>query len=181
MKLRFARSEDAAAIADLYAPFVRETAISLEERGPTIEEMAARIESGGALHPWLVAEDDGAVVGYASSSRFRPRPGYRFTVETSVYVAPEHQRGGIGRALYSALLDLLVAQGFTQAIAAITLPNAASVALHEAMGFERCGVYGHVGWKLGRWWDVGLFQRTLAHAQTRPEEPRPFAEFPLRG
>lgn len=177
MKPRLARPGDGAAIAALYAPFVRETAVSLEDEAPSAAEMTARIESGGALHPWLVTEENGELLGFASASRFRPRPGYRFTVETSVYVAPGRQGQGIGRALYSPLLDLLVRQGFTQAIAAITLPNDASVRLHEAFGFARCGVYRQVGWKLGRWWDVALFQRALAPAQTPPQEPRPFAEF----
>ena len=176
MRLRVARPEDGAAIANLYAPYVGGSAVSLEDRPPDADEMAARIAACGALHPWLVAEDGEALLGYASASRFRPRLGYRFTVETSVYVAGARQGSGIGRALYDALLETLVAQGFTQAIAAITLPNAASVALHEAVGFARCGVYGHVGWKLGRWWDVGLWQRPLARAEVPPEDVRPFAE-----
>lgn len=177
MIVRRARSGDAAAIARLYAPFVAETAISLEDEAPGVDEIAARMAGGGALHPWLVAEADGALLGYASASRFRPRLGYRFTVETSVYVDPARQRRGAGGALYGTLIELLIRQGFTQAIAAITLPNPASVALHEAFSFERCGVYSGVGWKLGRWWDVGLFQRPLAPAHDPPREPVPFADF----
>lgn len=175
MRLRVARPEDGVAIASLYAAYVEGSAISLEERAPGADEMAARIAAGGALYPWLVAEESGAAAGFASAGRFRPRPGYRFTVETSLYVAAERHGGGIGHTLYDSLLGLLVAQGFTQAIAAISLPNAASVKLHEAFGFARCGVYRQVGWKLGRWWDVGLWQRPLARAETPPEEPRPFA------
>lgn len=177
VRLRLARREDGAGIARLYAPFVEGSAVSLEDRPPDAEEMAARIAAGGALHPWLVAEEGEAIIGYASASRFRPRLGYRFTVETSVYVAAERHGQRIGTALYEALFDTLVAQGFTQAIAAITLPNAASIAIHERFGFERCGVYGHVGWKLGRWWDVGLWQRPLARAETPPGEPRPFEAY----
>jgi L-amino acid N-acyltransferase YncA len=176
VSIRPARPEDGSGIAALYAPYVEASAISLEDRAPTGEEMAARIAAGGSLHPWLVAEAEEGVVGFASASQFRPRLGYRFTVETSVYVAAERHGNGIGRALYEALFDLLVAQGFTQAIAAITLPNEASVKLHEAFGFERCGVYRQVGWKLGRWWDVGLWQRALAPVVTPPAEVRPFEQ-----
>lgn len=175
MRIRAARFEDAAAIAAIYEPYVSASAISLEDEPPGPGGMAERMAAGGALYPWLVAEEDGAVAGYASSSRFRPRPGYRFTVETSVYLAHGCQGRGTGRALYGRLIETLVAQGFTQAIAAITLPNAASVRLHETCGFERCGVYSQVGWKLGRWWDVGLWQRPLAPVSTPPSEPMPLS------
>jgi L-amino acid N-acyltransferase YncA len=175
--IRFAAPGDAAAVAAIYAPYVEGQAVSLETEAPDALAMAARIAAGGALHPWLVAcGEDGAVAGYAAASGFRPRPGYRFTVETSVYVAMERQGMGIGRTLLDRLIALLERQGFTQAIAAITLPNLASARLHEALGFERCGVYGRVAWKLGRWWDVGLWQRALAPAQDPPPEPRPYAE-----
>lgn len=176
MRIRLATGEDADAIATVYAPFVTDSAISLEEEAPTAAEMRTRIAAGGTLHPWLAAEVGGRVAGYASASRFRPRHGYRFTVETSVYVAPGAHGVGIGRGLYTALIDLLVKQGFTQAIAAITLPNAASIRLHEAMGFVGCGTYRQVGWKLGHCWDVGLWQRALADAGDPPREPIPYAQ-----
>jgi phosphinothricin acetyltransferase len=174
MTIRFAQPGDAAAIASLYAPFVEGSAVSLEDSAPTVEEMAARIAGGGDLYPWLVAEDEGGIAGFASASRFRPRQGYRFTVETSVYVAPDRQGAGLGRQLYTSLIDLLVRQGFTQAIAALTWPNEPSAALHRAMGFQRCGTYGQVGWKLDSWWDVSLWQRKLAPQQTPPPEPIPY-------
>lgn len=176
MNIRFAAPLDAAAIAALYAPFVEGSAVSLEDSAPSAEEMAARIAGGDGLYPWLVAEDERGLAGYASASRFRPRQGYRFTVETSVYVASDRQRGGLGRRLYAMLIDLLTRQGFTQAIAALSAPNEASAALHRAMGFKKCGTYGQVGWKLGQWWDVALWQRPLAPQKTPPEEPRPFRE-----
>jgi len=180
MTIRFAAPEDAAAIAALYAPYVEGSAVSMEDSAPTVEEMAARIAGGGGLYPWLVAEEDGRIVGFASASRFRPRQGYRFTVETSVYVAPERQRAGLGREIYTLLIDLLVRQGFTQAIAALTEPNPGSAGLHRAMGFKKCGTYGQVGWKLGCWWDIGLWQRGLAPQRTPPAEPVPFREAGLR-
>jgi phosphinothricin acetyltransferase len=105
------------------------------------------------------------------------REGYRFSVETTVYVAGGAHRRGIGGALYARLLPLLEAQGFTQAIAAITLPNEGSVRLHEANGFREAGVYRQVGWKLGEWRSVGLWQRQLASLSAMPDEPRPFSQF----
>lgn len=175
MIIRAAQAGDAAAVAAIYAPFVEGSAVSLEERAPTGAEMTERIAAGGALYPWLVAVEGERVVGYASATRFRPRRGYRFTVETSVYVARDAQRRGVARALYVRLFDLLTRQGFTQAVAAITLPNEVSVRLHEAFGFERAGVYRRVGRKLGQWWDVGLWQRSLAEAAEPPAEPLPYA------
>ncbi len=148
--------------------------VSLEEVPPTPETMRARMAALGDLYPWLVAEADGAVLGYAYASRFRERSAYRWAVETTVYVADGAQGRGVGRALYEALLTNLRAQGFTQAIAAISLPNDASVRLHEAVGFMTAGTYRQVGWKQGRWIDVGLWQIALAEAGPPVGEPRPY-------
>lgn len=171
MRLRAATAGDAAALSDIYAPFVAGTAISFEVDPPDAAEMRRRIESGGGLYPWLLAEAEGAVLGYACASPFRPRAAYRFAVETTVYCRPETKRRGAGTALYRTLIDGLAAQGFTQAIGAITLPNPASVALHEKLGFRHAGTYSQVGWKLGRWHDVGLWQRPLAEPSEPPREP----------
>lgn len=174
MKLRAATPDDAAAIADIYAPFVRASAVSFETEPPGTEAMRARIAAGGALYPWIAGEaEDGALLGYAYAARFRDRPAYRFTVETSVYLRAGAAGRGLGRRLYEPLLATLEAQGFTQAIAAITLPNPASVSFHERFGFTPAGTYRQVGWKLGEWHDVGLWQKSLASAGTLPEEPRP--------
>ncbi|MGQ0590523.1 MAG: arsinothricin resistance N-acetyltransferase ArsN1 family B [Sphingosinicella sp.] len=177
MKIRLATAADAAAIAEIYAPYVTGSTVSFEAEPPGAAEMAARIASGGALYPWLVWEEaDGAIAGYASASAFRARHAYRFAVETSVYVTHGSHGRGIGRRLYETLLPLLEAQGFTQAIAAVTLPNEASIALHERLGFTRAGTYERVGYKLGQWLSVGLWQRPLALPGDDPPEPRPFAE-----
>jgi phosphinothricin acetyltransferase len=173
MRLRAATPEDAAAIADIYAAFVRDSAVSFETEPPGQAAMRARIESGGGLYPWIVGEAGGELVGYAYAARFRERPAYRLAVETSVYLRAGAAGSGLGRELYEPLLAMLEDQGFTQAIAAITLPNQASVRLHERLGFERAGTYRQVGWKLGAWHDVGLWQRPLAAARTPPVEPRP--------
>jgi L-amino acid N-acyltransferase YncA len=174
MRIRAATPEDAAAISRIYAPYVEGSQVSFELEAPGAAEMRARMEAGGALYPWLVAVDEAdEIAGYAYSCAFRPRPAYRFAVETSIYLAAAAQGRGLGPKLYAPLLDLLEAQGFAQAIAAITLPNAASVGLHERLGFRRAGAYERVGYKLGKWWDVGLWQRALAAAADPPAEPGP--------
>jgi L-amino acid N-acyltransferase YncA len=178
MRLRAATPDDSAAIAGIYAPFVTGSAVSFETEPPDEAAMRTRMESGGGLYPWLVAEESGALLGYAYAARFRDRAAYRFTVETSVYLRPDASGRGLGRRLYEPLLAILEGQGFTQAIAAITLPNEASVRLHERLGFERAGTYRQVGWKFGAWHDVGLWQKGLAAAGTPPAEPiaRSFAD-----
>jgi L-amino acid N-acyltransferase YncA len=174
MRLRPATPADAAAIAEIYAPFVTGSAVSFETEAPDADAMRTRIQAGGGLYPWIAAEaGDGTLLGYAYAARFRERPAYRFTVETSVYLRSGEAGRGLGRQLYSPLLAILEAQGFTQAIAAITLPNPASVALHERLGFASAGSYRGVGWKLGAWHDVGLWQRALAQAAEPPAEPAP--------
>jgi L-amino acid N-acyltransferase YncA len=177
VRLRLASAEDAAAIASIYAPYVTDSAVSFETDPPGEAEVRARIEAAGPLYPWLVACDGDRLLGYAYAGAFRARRAYRFTVETTVYLHPSAQGRGVGRALSSAMLPVLEAQGFTQAIAAITLPNDASVGLHEKLGFARAGTYREVGYKLGRWRSVGLWQRPLAPLADTPEEPRPFADY----
>lgn len=127
------------------------------------------------LHPWLVAEADGRVLGYSSSSPYHRRPAYRWTVETSVYLCADAQGRGFGKSLLSSLIDLLTRQGYVTAIGAIALPNPASIALHQRLGFAAAGVYREVGFKLGEWTDVSLWQRDLAPRAHPPGEPLPFA------
>jgi phosphinothricin acetyltransferase len=163
MLIRNADSErDAATCAAIYAPYVLDTAISLEEVAPTPAELSARIDRTSRTHPWLVAEDGGEVIGYAYGSQHRERACYRWAADVAVYVDPRHQRHGAGRTLYEAVLRLLARQGYQTACAGITLPNEASVGLHEACGFRHVGVYRRIGFKLGAWWDVGWWQRGLA-------------------
>jgi L-amino acid N-acyltransferase YncA len=174
--LRVATPADAAAIAAIYASYVEGSSISFETVAPGAAQMEERIQAGGDLYPWLIAEEDGETLGYAYASAFRARPAYRYTVETSVYLASSAHGRGLGRQLYGKLIQLLEVQGFAQAIGAITLPNAASVRLHESLGFAPAGVYRQVGYKMGEWWDVGLWQRALAPATNPPRDPIPFAE-----
>lgn len=171
--IRPATTADAAAIAAIYAPIVETTVISFETTAPTPEEMARRIEAIVATHPWLVfedAEDAEGVAGYAYASPHAPRDAYRWSVNVSVYNAERARRRGVGRALYGALFEILRRQGFHMAFAGITLPNEASVGLHEAMGFRPLGVYREVGFKLGAWRDVGYWSLELQPLGA-PEEP----------
>lgn len=173
--LRPATSDDAAACAALYAPFVRDTAISFEIEPPTPGEMERRIRAARD-HPWLLCRAGETLLGYAYASPHRARPAYRWSVDVSVYGNPEHRRRGVGGALYGALLEILALQGFQRAFAGITLPNPASVALHESCGFTPLGVYRRVGFKRGAWQDVGWWERDLHAASDAPAEPRSFAE-----
>ena len=177
VRVRAASPDDAAAIAAIYAPYVTASVISFETEAPDEVEIARRIAEGGDLYPWFVACDPetGEVTGYAYACAFRARPAYRFSVETTVYVADGAQRRGIGTLLYATLLPVLEGQGYAQAIAAITLPNEASVRLHERLGFHQVGTYERVGFKFREWRSVGLWQRGLCPLSTRPEEPKPFS------
>lgn len=175
--LRAARPEDAAQIAALYAPFVAGGIISFENTPPDTDAMGLRMAASDGLYPWIVAtfEDvPDTLVGYAYAGAFRDRPAYRYVVETSVYVSDAAQRSGVGRLLYEALIDTLQTQGFTQAIGAIALPNEASIALHESVGFRRAGVYRQVGFKHGQWIDVGFWQCELNRPEVPPQEPEAF-------
>jgi phosphinothricin acetyltransferase len=160
-RIRSATGDDAAACAAIYAPHVTDTWVSFETEPPTPEEVARRIADYGASHGWLVAEVDGALAGYAYGSPHRARAAYSSSCDVAVYVDPAQARQGIGRALYTALLPMLAARGYHAAFAGIALPNAASIGLHEAMGFAPVGIYREVGWKLGGWRDVGWWQRLL--------------------
>jgi phosphinothricin acetyltransferase len=165
---------DAAACAEIYGPYVRDTAVSFEEAVPSVEEFEGRIRTTMATYPWLVMEVDGRVVGYAYATQHRPRAAYRWTAEVTVYVDGRHHRAGVGRRLYTELLGRLRRQGFRLAVAGITLPNPGSVGLHEAMGFEPTGVYKRIGWKAGAWHDVGWWQLDLQPGVTAaPAEPLP--------
>lgn len=178
--IRAATPDDAAAIAAIYAPFVLSGTVSFENEAPDTRQMRARMTASDGYYPWLVATngdpEGGGVLGYAYAGQFKDRPAYRFVVETSIYLSGSVQGQGVGRLLYDALIDTLRTQGFTQAIGVIALPNDASISLHESVGFRRGGVYREVGYKQGRWIDVGFWQCDLNESVVPPIEPRPFSE-----
>lgn len=159
---------DAAACAEIYAPSVESTPISFETVAPDAAEFASRITRFSATHQFLVAEEGGEVLGYAYACRWKERTAYDWSVETSVYVGAAHQGKGVGRALLQELIGRLRAQGYRMAVAGITLPNPASITLHERLGFERTGIMRDIGWKLDGWRDVGYWQLWLAPGDDGP-------------
>jgi L-amino acid N-acyltransferase YncA len=169
--IRLATPHDAAGVQAIYAPVVRETAISFELEPPTVEDMQQRIGEVVERMPWLVCEHRGQVLGYAYAGPHRVRAAYQWSVDVSVYIDAQARRSGVGRGLYRSLFAVLVMQGFYHAYAGITLPNPASVGLHESLGFEPVGVYRTVGYKMGAWHDVGWWQLALQARVTPPSPP----------
>jgi L-amino acid N-acyltransferase YncA len=169
--IRLATPRDAPGVQAIYAPVVRETATSFELEPPTVEDMRQRIAGVVERMPWLVCERRGEILGYAYASPHRVRAAYQWSVDVSVYIHAQVRRSGVGLGLYRSLFALLVLQGFYQAHAGITLPNPASVGLHESLGFQPVGVYRAVGYKLGAWHDVGWWQLTLQARVPAPEPP----------
>jgi phosphinothricin acetyltransferase len=174
--IRLATLDDSPAIADIYRPAVVERPSSFELIPPDAGEMARRIEANLQVAPWLVYEFAGEVIGYANGGIHRQRPAYRWTIETSIYIDPAAHGQGIGRKLYTALLTALGYQGFRTAVAGVTLPNDASVALHRKMGYTPVGVFHHIGHKFGGWRDVAWFELPLAAYEETPAEPRSMEE-----
>lgn len=170
MSVRPVSVADAGRIAAIYAPVVIGTAVSFEIDPPGPDEMARRIGKVTSGYPWLVAEADGDVIGYAFAGQYRQRPAYRWAIETTIYIDEAHRGKGLGKTLYSALLDEAVGWGFATAFAGIAQPNQASEALHAAVGFEPVGVFRRAGFKLGEWRDVAWWQRPLS-SLTPPRTP----------
>jgi L-amino acid N-acyltransferase YncA len=160
-RIRLATPDDAASMLAIYAPIVVETAISFELEPPTPAAMRERIATTLERFPWLVCEERGEVLAYVYATRHRDRLAYQWSVDVSAYVHPAARRRGLAAALYTSLFALLRLQGFYKAYAGITLPNDPSVAFHESLGFRPLGIYQDVGYKLGRWRDVGWWQHTL--------------------
>jgi phosphinothricin acetyltransferase len=176
MRVRFVRSGDAEAIAAIYAPIVRDTAISFESAPPDADEIRRRIAALGTAWPWIVIagdDDDDRISGYAYAGAFRNRHAYRFGAEVTVYVAEEARGRGCGARLYAALTALLRAQGFRRAYAGISLPNDASVRLHEACGFTHAGTVHAAGYKFERWHDVAFYEAPLAPLDRPDRDPLP--------
>lgn len=176
-RLRLATPGDAEAVAAIYAPYVAGSAISFELEAPRPEEVSGRIAEILARTPWIVAEVDGAVRAYAYAGRFRERPAYEWTAESTVYVDGSLHRSGLGRACMEALLRVLRLQGFRFVVAGVTLPNAGSEGLHRALGFQPIGTFDGVGFKSGRWWGVSFFGLELFPA-VDGAEPAPIRPLP---
>jgi phosphinothricin acetyltransferase len=168
-RIRLATEADADQVLAIYGPFCY-TPVSFEVEAPSLEEMRRRLAAVAERFPWLVCVEDGRVLGYAYASSHRARTAYQWSVEVSAYVADGMRGRGIGKELYTRLFQILVLQGFVNAYAGITLPNPASVRLHESVGFSALGVYHGIGFKYGTWHDVGWWEKTLC---ARPANPNP--------
>ncbi|MDO4269619.1 MAG: GNAT family N-acetyltransferase [Eubacteriales bacterium] len=172
--IRLASAADAPRLLAVYAPYIEHTAVTFEYDVPGVDEFAARVTETAAAYPYLLCEREGEVLGYAYAHRHMARAAYGWNVETSVYLAPDVQRQGIGTALYRALTALLERQNVKNLYACVTLPNKASERLHEKMGFSFLGAYHKSGWKNGAWHDVGWFEKRLGG----DEAPRDFIPLP---
>ncbi len=161
MHIRPVHLSDAQAICDIYNHYVINTAISFEQHPVTTEDMAKRITEISSRYPWLVAETETGVVGYAYATSWRGRPAYRHTVESTIYLRADTLRGGIGKPLYTALLDELRTRQFHAVVGCIALPNPASVAFHERCGFRKVAHFSEVGHKFDQWLDAGFWEVLL--------------------
>jgi phosphinothricin acetyltransferase len=168
MEIRAARAEDFAAIASITNYYIETSTIHFAYEPVAPESLHAQWVAGRGRYPWLVAEEDKAIVGYAKAGTWRDRAAYAWTTEVGLYIADGARRRGLGRALYSELLADLARRGFRSAIAGITLPNEPSAALHRAFGFEPVGTVRDAGWKHGRWCDVEFWQKHLATGEGGP-------------
>ena len=169
--IRLAIDSDAEQIQAIYAPIVRDTAISFETEAPSVKEMRERILGKQGHFPWLVCELDHELLGYVYAGSHRERAAYQWSVDVTAYVSAARRRSGVGRALYTSLFRILVLQGFYSAFAGITLPNAGSTGLHTSLGFQPVGVYRNVGYKLGAWHDVSWWYLPLQAPANAPAAP----------
>ena len=176
IRMRVATPADAAGCLAIYRPFVESTPVTFERTVPSVDEFAGRMAEVLKRHPWLVCEEQDRIQGYVYATYYRPRPAYQWGLETTVYLAPDARGQGVATVLYRNLLECLRRQGIVNAYAAITLPNDASVALHERLGFLFLGQYDATGYKLGAWHTVGWWQLRLSPLPDQPREPIPFPD-----
>lgn len=176
LAIRLANPSDASSILDIYAPFIENTSYTFETETPTVNEFAERISSYLQYWPWLVCEVDGKIAGYAYGSKYRERTGYQWCAECSVYIHGDYHKMGMANALYTALIEILKRQGYRNLYAVINTPNDRSVSFHEKMGFTFFAMYEKVGYKLGKWKNVGWWQLQLNEYNDEPEPPIKFSE-----
>lgn len=173
MTIRMAETGDVESMLDIYSPYVLETPISFELTPPSIAEFRSRLADTLEKYPWLVCEAEGQIVGYAYAGAFKSRCAYGWSAESSIYVRKGFQSRGIGKDLYAKLLKILRTQGVVNVIGGMTIPNEASLKLHEHFGFEKVAQFKDVGYKLGSWWDVGYWQLQLQKYEKPGELRRP--------
>lgn len=176
MEIRLASVNDAGRILDIYAPYVEKTAVSFEYNVPTKEEMETRIKNVSSKYPWIVFEEGNEILGYVYASKHRERSAYRWSVDVSIYIKEGCHGRGIGKALYTALFQILKYQGYYNAYAGIGLPNEKSVGIHEYFGFKQIALYSKVGYKFGKWYDTGWWELSLMEHDPNPQEPLPICD-----
>ena len=174
--LRLASEKDAKGILAIYAYYIESTSFTFETEVPSVEEFAERIRTYLINWPWLVCEIDGRIAGYAYATKYRERTAYQWCTESSIYIHDDFQKADIGKALYTALFEILKRQGFTNVYAVINLPNEKSVAFHENTGFSYFATYEKVGYKLGQWKNVGWWKLSLNDYGDEPAAPIKFSE-----
>ena len=183
IRIRTATTADAPALLDIYAPYVRETAISFEYEVPSLREFEGRVSHTLSRYPWIVAEDEGTVLGYAYASAFHPRKAYQWCAEASIYLAQNERGRGLGAMLYNRLEALLQKQGILLLYACIARPpkkdehlTLASIRFHTRMGFHTVGDFPRCGFKFNRWYDMVWMEKRLAEPSDPPQPFTPFSE-----
>lgn len=174
--VRLASPGDAKGILEIYAPYIKNTSLTFETEVPSVAAFAERISTYLHRWPWLVCEKEGKIIGYAYASQYRERTAYQWSVECSVYIHDDFHRLGIAKALYNELFEILKQQGFRNVYAVINLPNDKSVAFHESCGFTYFATYEQVGYKLGKWKNVGWWRLILNEFGDEPAAPVLFSE-----
>ncbi len=169
-KIRIAHVKDAEELLKIYAPSIIDSPISFETEVPSVKEFSERMTETLKRNPWIILEVGAQIAGYAYAAPYRARKAYQWSVELSVFLAPMFHRQGLGKVLYGALIEILKNQGYLNAYGIITLPNQASVALHESLGFKNTGIYEKVGFKCGAWRDVGWWHKSLAEYSVPPPQ-----------
>lgn len=174
--IRLATPEDATGILAIYGPYIANTSFTFETDIPSIQAFAERIRTYLFTWPWLVCEVNGKIAGYAYATRYRERVAYQWCTESSIYMHDDFRKAGIGIILYNTLFEILKQQGFNNVYAVINLPNEKSVAFHERCGFTHFATYEKVGYKLGKWKNVGWWNLQVNDYGDDPAAPIPFAE-----
>ncbi len=176
MILQLIKEEDIAEVLEIYTPYIQNTAITFECEIPSLESFSERVRHYTEQYPWIVAKDHGKIVGYAYASLYRGREAYQWCCELSVYLRPEVRGRDLGRTLYSALMDLLTLQGYYTVYGVITLPNEASLALHNQLGFSVDGIQENCGFKLGSWHNTAIMSKALQNYVPPRFEPKSIHE-----
>lgn len=176
MLLQLIKEEDISEVLEIYAPYVQNTPITFECDIPSLENFSDRVHHYTEQYPWIVAKDHGKIVGYAYASTYRSREAYQWCCELSVYLRPQAQGMDLGRTLYSALMDLLTLQGYYTVYGVITLPNEASLALHNQLDFSMDGIQENCGFKLGSWHNTAIMSKTLRDFEPPVSGPKSIHE-----